>query len=299
MIKKLSFSILFLLSLLNSWGQIEITGIVIAKEDKLPLPGALVSVKGTEINTTTDINGKFSILVSNSDEILVFSFIGFGKKELELKGQTDISIVMKQDCNIDTFDHNQIGLLLSSGMINNPIGGQIDFSLPPFFHFTTLKSSLNYQTNFDDYYIFNASVELDHIILKCEFQSDIKWFYRSISSQNFESKVNSYESHAMFIDFHDLNIYNAGLIIGFNTINYMSNNSGLSNTEEGATFGFRATLGKPFFSTITYKVAFYKNYTEHIGQIRTDYFRFCGFMKFYKIDSYSELSLGLGIRLGY
>ncbi|MGY0036740.1 TonB-dependent receptor plug domain-containing protein [Pedobacter sp. NJ-S-72] len=75
----------------------------------LPLPGVSVRVKDTNTGMQTDLNGKFSLNVNDADHaIIVFSFIGFKKQEIELKkykpannGNYVIDIVM-----IDNNDNN-------------------------------------------------------------------------------------------------------------------------------------------------------------------------------------------------
>jgi hypothetical protein len=38
-----------------------VTGTVTAKDDGLPIPGVTVKIKGTNVGTPTDVNGKFSL----------------------------------------------------------------------------------------------------------------------------------------------------------------------------------------------------------------------------------------------
>jgi TonB-linked SusC/RagA family outer membrane protein len=62
-----------------------VTGLVTAKEDGLPIPGASVKVKGTSIGTQTGTNGKYQLSVPNG-ATLVFSFIGYASIELPATG---------------------------------------------------------------------------------------------------------------------------------------------------------------------------------------------------------------------
>lgn len=57
-----------------------ITGVVL-DENGLPLPGATVSIKGTNIGTSTDFDGEFTIDASPTD-VLVFSYVGYGNQEV-------------------------------------------------------------------------------------------------------------------------------------------------------------------------------------------------------------------------
>jgi TonB-linked SusC/RagA family outer membrane protein len=62
-----------------------------------PLPQATVSVKGTSINTVTDIDGKYTITNVGQNAVLVFSYMGFQSQEVATNGQTDVSVVLKED----------------------------------------------------------------------------------------------------------------------------------------------------------------------------------------------------------
>jgi len=64
-------------------GYSQISGTVIDEEANQPLPGATVVIKGTQIGTTTDFDGLFSISEAKSGDILVITFIGFDAAEEE------------------------------------------------------------------------------------------------------------------------------------------------------------------------------------------------------------------------
>jgi TonB-linked SusC/RagA family outer membrane protein len=58
-----------------------VTGKVVSAKDKQPLPGVTVAVKNTSKKVVTDISGSYSVEVK-SDDVLVFSFIGFTNQEI-------------------------------------------------------------------------------------------------------------------------------------------------------------------------------------------------------------------------
>lgn len=60
-----------------------ISGIVTSSDDKQPVVGATVLVKGTKTGSITDLEGKYSINIKGSDATLVFSMIGM--KPVEVK----------------------------------------------------------------------------------------------------------------------------------------------------------------------------------------------------------------------
>jgi TonB-linked SusC/RagA family outer membrane protein len=70
--------ILFLLclSFLGYAQQKRVSGIVL-DEKGIPLAGVSVTVKGTQQGTSTDGNGKFSLIVPNDSAVLLFSSLGF------------------------------------------------------------------------------------------------------------------------------------------------------------------------------------------------------------------------------
>ncbi len=73
------------------------TGRVISAEDRSPLPGVSVVVKGSPTGTVTDADGKFSIEVKAPGQLLVFSFVGFITKEVRLNNQPELEVVMQPD----------------------------------------------------------------------------------------------------------------------------------------------------------------------------------------------------------
>jgi TonB-linked SusC/RagA family outer membrane protein len=88
----LFFSLLFFS--FSSFSQ-SVTGTV-TDADKKPISKATVQVKGTQRATTTDDAGKFSINASPND-VLVFTFVGYARRELPLNGQRSVNVAMVAD----------------------------------------------------------------------------------------------------------------------------------------------------------------------------------------------------------
>src|SRR5690606_2290392 len=74
-----------------------LTGRVTSSEDGLALPGVSVVVQGTAKGTVTDSDGKYQLRVGQSDEILVFSFIGMARQEIAIGNRSQIDVVMEPD----------------------------------------------------------------------------------------------------------------------------------------------------------------------------------------------------------
>jgi len=75
---------------------ITITGKVTSANGEA-LPGVTVVVKGTALGTTTNADGSYTLPVSENAGILVFSFIGFVSKEVEINNQTQINVTLTED----------------------------------------------------------------------------------------------------------------------------------------------------------------------------------------------------------
>lgn len=91
------WSILFLFVFTLGYAQDKhkATGIVL-DELGLGLPGATISLKGTLEGVGTDLEGKFSIDVTNKD-VLVISFIGYASKEIPVGAQKEFKVELAQD----------------------------------------------------------------------------------------------------------------------------------------------------------------------------------------------------------
>ena len=61
------------------------------------MPGVSVSVKGTILGITTDINGKYTLAVPADATTLVFSYIGMKKQEVEISGRSIINVIMEPE----------------------------------------------------------------------------------------------------------------------------------------------------------------------------------------------------------
>lgn len=60
------------------------------------IPGVTVRIKGETGGGTTNSNGDFSIAVTSSNAILVFSFTGFITQEVPVNGQATLNIILKE-----------------------------------------------------------------------------------------------------------------------------------------------------------------------------------------------------------
>ncbi len=73
-----------------------VSGTVTTREDMSPLPGVNIILKGTGTGTVTDIEGNYSLNVTD-DAVLVFSFIGYQNQEVTVGSSSVIDIILVQD----------------------------------------------------------------------------------------------------------------------------------------------------------------------------------------------------------
>jgi len=73
----------------------QVSGMV--KDDAGPLRGVTIRVKGGTKGAVSDKDGKYSIATTDADKVLVFSLIGYAKKEVSISGKSVIDVVMSLD----------------------------------------------------------------------------------------------------------------------------------------------------------------------------------------------------------
>lgn len=76
-----------------------VSGTIIAEDDQSPLPGVTVLLKGTELSTVSDVEGKFALKIpaAKESDLLVFSFIGYESAQKAITGSNQIFVTLKPD----------------------------------------------------------------------------------------------------------------------------------------------------------------------------------------------------------
>ncbi len=69
--------------------------------DGNPLPGTSVILKGTQTGTISDIDGKYTLEVSGTNDTLVFSYVGFTTKEVAVKGRQKINVKLRSSLELE------------------------------------------------------------------------------------------------------------------------------------------------------------------------------------------------------
>ena len=74
-----------------------VTGKVV-DEKNAALPGVNIAVKGTTTGTITDADGRFSLKLADENAVLVFSYVGYVSKQVQLQaGQTTVDVSLVTD----------------------------------------------------------------------------------------------------------------------------------------------------------------------------------------------------------
>jgi TonB-dependent starch-binding outer membrane protein SusC len=89
------FVMMMLMCIMVNAQQRVVTG-TIKDQSGIAIPGVNVLLKGTSVGTTTDVEGNFSISAS-SEDVLVFSFIGYTSEEVPVGNQTKIEVNLSED----------------------------------------------------------------------------------------------------------------------------------------------------------------------------------------------------------
>jgi TonB-linked SusC/RagA family outer membrane protein len=74
--------------------QVEVTGTV-TSEDGTVLPGVTVVVKGTNMGTVTNAKGIYTIDVPATADTLVFTFVGYQRKEMAISGRSTVNVQLQ------------------------------------------------------------------------------------------------------------------------------------------------------------------------------------------------------------
>ena len=92
------FLLLFMLlaSVVVTYAQNTVRGVVISATDQEPIIGATVLEKGSLNGTVTDLDGQFTLSVKNN-AVLVVSYVGFSTQEIAVEGKSDFRVLLAED----------------------------------------------------------------------------------------------------------------------------------------------------------------------------------------------------------
>jgi len=94
-----SFTILFIISSWFSFAQEMTINGVVNDETGMPIPGVNIIKKGTNIGTTTDFDGVFTI-TAEIGSILTFSYVGYVTQNIVVENNSNITVQLVEDLAI-------------------------------------------------------------------------------------------------------------------------------------------------------------------------------------------------------
>ena len=94
--KAIMLGVVFSFMAFTAFGQRTITGTVVSAEDDEPLIGATIQIKGGTTGTVTDLDGAFRVQ-ANTNDTLVFSYVGFIPQELSVGAKNTIDVALQSD----------------------------------------------------------------------------------------------------------------------------------------------------------------------------------------------------------
>jgi TonB-dependent SusC/RagA subfamily outer membrane receptor len=101
-LRVLRFAACICLMLLCAWTAVaqnvhRVEGTVTDASNGLGIPGVNVVLKGTNLGSVTDADGRYNLQLPNGNGVLVFSFVGYSTQEVEVSSRTAISVALSQE----------------------------------------------------------------------------------------------------------------------------------------------------------------------------------------------------------
>ena len=75
----------------------KVTGQVVDENGETVIGASVVLKSNPKVGAVTDADGKFTLTVSNTKDVLVVSYLGYQSQEVPMKGKTIFSITLKED----------------------------------------------------------------------------------------------------------------------------------------------------------------------------------------------------------
>ncbi|MGM9511436.1 SusC/RagA family TonB-linked outer membrane protein [Larkinella sp. GY13] len=77
-----------------------VSGTIKLGTDNSPIPGVNVLIKGSTLGTTSDNNGRYSLEVSGTNPVLIYSFIGYKTEEVTVGNRSTIDVTMTENAEM-------------------------------------------------------------------------------------------------------------------------------------------------------------------------------------------------------
>lgn len=276
----------------RSISQVRITGVVLDKRSHAPVAFATIREEGTTTGTITNGNGSFVLTVTKANAVLDIWAIGYKTEKYQVTGDSTIVVKLKINCTRCFFDAQQIKAGLSSGVIHTPAGCLLNFTFPSLKHNVTLSSGLIYQTNFSGNHFIRGKLELRHLKKSCNFDFDI---HASVTSIELQHQLNATDRN-LYADFNFDEVFKGARYIrlraGYATLSIATVPEYKHMHLSAPILGVTAWIGRRTNLLLSSDISFYKKNPLVTLEISRQFKKLGTFIRFYKLDAFTELSIG-------
>lgn len=84
----------------STYAQTSVSGQIKDKETNDPLPSVNINVKGTKTGVASDFDGMYSLSNLNTNDTLIFSFVGFKTLEIVVSNQSTLDVLLETDSQL-------------------------------------------------------------------------------------------------------------------------------------------------------------------------------------------------------
>jgi TonB-linked SusC/RagA family outer membrane protein len=95
--KQFLLSLACLLSIYSALAQNQVISGRVTDRNNTPLPGVSVQVQGTNIGTTTNESGNYTLTAPANARVLVFSFVGFGEMRADINNRNTVNVTLSPE----------------------------------------------------------------------------------------------------------------------------------------------------------------------------------------------------------
>lgn len=95
--KQILFICLLIFTSITIHGQTTVNGTINSSEDKMPIIGATIVVKGSKKGVNSDFDGKYTLNNVSPKDVLVIGFLGFKTVEITVGNKSVIDVVLQVD----------------------------------------------------------------------------------------------------------------------------------------------------------------------------------------------------------
>lgn len=276
------------------WAQITLEGKVIHQGDSLALPGVMVSEDSLNV-TSTDAQGQFSLTVEELPTTLTFEFIGLLSRTVKIESDSSIEVMLKERVNVCYLGSQQIGAYAKSGLINSPLGGELYLRSPFFLRYRLLEGAISYQTDLEDNKALYSSLSIPTLFAIQYFSFGLSSSFQKVSLDQtfaFSNKGIALELGHPYSPV-DLSVGYSALAV-----------TDIENTQTNYK-GIKVNIEDYYFRHLRLEMSaaatFYDDLIGYQFEVsRTfPYIGIHTFIQYQSLDSYQELSVGVGYQMTY